>query len=443
MAAADTLVEWDRMHLWHPFTQMQDWASGPEPLVIERGEGSWLVDTRGKRWLDGVASIWTNVHGHRKKELDDAVRAQLDKVAHSTLLGLANVPAIELAKRLVDVAPPGMSRVFYSDNGATAVEVALKMAFQYWRHVGGGEERRTKFVRLQGSYHGDTLGAVSIGGIDLFHGAFEPLLFDTIRAPSPYPLRGQSTESALAGMRRIFEEQGREIAALVVEPRVQGAGGILVSPPSYLSALRALCDEHGVLLVADEVATGFGRTGPMWAVESAGVRPDLMCVAKGISGGYLPLAATLATEKVYAAFLAPYEAMRTFFHGHTYTGNPLACAVGIASLDLFEKERVLERSVTRIARLANRLEKVAAHPRVAEVRQCGFLVGIELGTGGAEYPWEERRGVRACFAAREKGVLLRPLGNVVVLNPPLSISEDEIDLLVDGALHGIEVATRG
>ena len=245
-------------------------------------------------------------------------------------------------------------------------------------------------------------------------------------------------------MRKIFEQHGKEIAALVIEPRVQGAAGILVTPPSFLKALRGLCDEFGTLLVVDEVATGFGRTGPMWAVDSAGVAPDIFCVAKGISGGYLPLAATLATEEIYAAFLAPYESMRTFFHGHTYTGNPLACAVGIASLDLFEKEHILQRSEGLIARIAERLKPVAAHPRVADVRQCGFLVGIELAPApGTQYPWEERRGVRACLAAREKGVLLRPLGNVVVLNPPLSISEEEIDLMVAGALHGIEEATRG
>lgn len=470
MADADTLVEWDRKHLWHPFTQMLDWARA-EPLVIERGEGSWLIDTRGKRWLDGVSSIWTNVHGHRKKELDDAVRAQLGKIAHSTLLGLSNVPAIELARRLAEIAPrgaggpkapqgsatgarsatergPTLTRVFYSDNGATAVEVALKMAFQYWRHV--GQPRRTRFVHLEGSYHGDTLGAVSVGGIDLFHAAFRPLLFESIGAPHPHPLRPpcgepaeRCVEGCLAKMRRIFEAHGREIAALVVEPRVLGAAGIVVSPPSYLKALRAICDEHGALLIADEVATGFGRTGPMWAVDSAGVAPDLLCLAKGISGGYLPLAATLATEEIYGAFLAPYEAMRTFFHGHTYTGNPLACAAGIASLDLFEKEDVLQRSERRIARIAERLKGVASHPRVAEVRQCGFLVGIELApTKSAEYPWEERRGVRACLAAREKGVLLRPLGNVVVLNPPLSIRDEEVDLLVDAALHGVEEATR-
>lgn len=448
MAQPDTLVEWDRKHLWHPFTQMLDWAR-TDPVVIERGEGSWLIDTRGKRWLDGVSSIWTNVHGHRKKELDEAVRAQLDKVAHSTLLGLSNVPAVELAKRLVDVAPKPLTRVFYSDNGATSVEVALKMAFQYWQHV--GQPQRSRFVRFDGSYHGDTLGAVSVGGIDLYHATFKALLFDTIAAPHPHPLRptcGQPrercVEGCLAAMRKIFEQHGKEIAALVIEPRVQGAAGILVTPPSFLKALRGLCDEFGTLLVVDEVATGFGRTGPMWAVDSAGVAPDIFCVAKGISGGYLPLAATLATEEIYAAFLAPYESMRTFFHGHTYTGNPLACAVGIASLDLFEKEHILQRSEGLIARIAERLKPVAAHPRVADVRQCGFLVGIELAPApGTQYPWEERRGVRACLAAREKGVLLRPLGNVVVLNPPLSISEEEIDLMVAGALHGIEEATRG
>ena len=327
------------------------------------------------------------------------------------------------------------------------------MAFQYWQHV--GEPRRRRFVHLAESYHGDTIGAVSVGGIDLFHSAYKSLLFDTLAAPNPYPLRptcGETPERCVAGcthaLEKIFAEHGTEIAAMVVEPRVQGSAGILISPPSYLKRVRELCDEHDVLLIVDEVATGFGRTGPMWACESAGVTPDLMCVAKGISGGYLPLAATVASEKVYAAFLGPYEAQKTFFHGHTYTGNPLACAVAIASLKLFETERILERSKARIAHLAKRLAPLADHPHVAEIRQAGFLVGIELvpekrpvGEVPPAYPWAERRGVRACFAARDKGVFLRPLGNVVVLNPPLSISESEIDLLVDAARHGIEVAT--
>lgn len=439
---AETLADWDRRHVWHPFTQMREWA-GTDPVMIERGEGSCLFDSRGKRWLDGVGSIWTNVHGHRKRELDEALIEQLGKVAHSTLLGISNAPAAELAAKLAAAAPGGsLPRVFYSDNGATSVEVALKMAFQYWAHR--GRKEKTRFLRLDGSYHGDTLGAVSVGGIDLFHAAFRPLLFPSIGAPNPYPLRGRDEASCTRALERLFEEHGKTLAALLIEPRVQGAAGILVSSPDYLRRMRALCDAHDVLLIADEVATGFGRTGPMWAVESADVRPDLLCLAKGISGGYLPLAATLATEAVYEAFLGGYEEQKTFFHGHTYTGNPLACAVGIASLALFESEQILARNVARTAYLGKRLARIADHPHVAEVRQAGFLVGIELvpsRTPLGEYPWERRVGVKACVGAREKGVLLRPLGNVVVLNPPLSISESEIDWLVDATAHGIEVAT--
>lgn len=453
----DTLVRWDRAHLWHPFTQMRDWAES-EPIVIAAGEGSWLVDTHGRRWLDGVGSMWTNVHGHRKKELDDAIRAQLDRIAHSTLLGLSGEQPILLAKRLVERAPKGdraLTRVFYSDNGSTAVEVAVKMAFQYWAHRG---EPRRRFVRLKESYHGDTLGAVSVGGIDLFHGAFRPLLFETIGAPNPYELRptcgakpGECTAGCIRALERIFAEHGHEIAAMVIEPRVQGAGGFLMHGPEYIAAARRVCDASGALLIADEVATGFGRTGPFWACESAAVVPDLLCTAKGLTAGYLPLSATLATEKIYEAFLGPYEAMKTFFHGHTFTGNPLACAVALASMDLFETENILERSKGRIAHLARRLAEVAAHPHVAEVRQAGFMVGIELapskpetdgGNPAPAYPRERRTGIRACLAAREKNVFLRPLGNVVVLNPPMSISESEIDVLVAAALHGIEVATR-
>ncbi len=429
MPSPADLKEWDRRHVWHPFTQMRDWVR-TDPVVIESGDGCWLVDVEGRRWLDGVGSIWTNVHGHRKRELDDALVAQARKIAHSTLLGISNVPAVELARRLASVT--SLPHIFYSDNGATAVEVALKMAFQYWRHR--GEPERAKFISLEGSYHGDTLGAVSVGGIDLFHAAFKPLLFASLSAPNPH--RDRTPEECLSAIERLLDENRGQVAAIVVEPRVQGAAGILVSPPSFLRGIRELCDRHRVLLVADEVATGFGRTGPMWACESAGVLPDLMCLAKGISGGYLPLAATLTTANVYDAFLGPYEEMKTFFHGHTYTGNPLACAVALASLDLFDKERILDRSKRRIAHLASRLARLATHPKVREVRQAGFMVGIDLG----DHPWEKKVGVNACLAAREKDVLLRPLGNVVVLNPPLAISEEEIDLLVDAAAHGIERA---
>ena len=448
----EALVRWDREHLWHPFTQMRDWVAA-EPIVIAEGEGSFLIDTHGRRWLDGVGSMWTNVHGHRKRELDLALKAQIDRIAHSTLLGLSGEQPILLARRLAQVAPKGLTRVFYSDNGSTAVEVALKMAFQYWGHR--GQPQRRRFVRMRESYHGDTLGAVSVGGIDLFHATFRPLLFDSIGAPNPYELRptcgetpGRCTSGCIRALEKIFAEHGREIAAFLIEPRVQGAGGFLMHGPEYIAAARRICDEHGTLLIADEVATGFGKTGPMWACDSAGVRPDLLCTAKGLTAGYLPLAATLATEEIYEAFLGPYEAMKTFFHGHTFTGNPLACAVALASMDLFESEKILERSVGKIARLAKRLTEVAAHPHVAEVRQTGFMVGIECApakpdgvTPPPAYPWEKKIGFNACIAARDRGVFLRPLGNVVVLNPPMSISEDEIDQLVDAALHGIEVAT--
>lgn len=451
----ETLTRWDREHVWHPFTQMRDWAQ-EDPVMIESAKGVWLVDVHGKRYLDGVASMWTNVHGHCKTEIDEALKAQADRLGHTTLLGLANVPSTILAKRLADLTPKGdrrLSKVFYSDNGSTAVEVAVKMAFQYQQHR--GEPRRTRFVKLKGNYHGDTIGAVSVGGVDLYHATFKPLLFDTIEAPNPYELRptcgakpGKCTDGCIRALEKIFAEHGKEIAGMVLEPRVQGAGGYLMHGPEYVRAARRLCDEHGALLICDEVATGFGRTGPFWAVESAQVVPDLLCTAKGLTAGYLPLAATVATDAVFEAFLGPYEAAKTFFHGHTFTGNPLACAVALASMDLYESERILERSRPRIAHLARRLEEVAAHPHVAEVRQAGFMVGIELvpertppGVVPPEYPWEARVGVRACRAARDEGVFLRPLGNIVVLNPPMAITEEEIDILVEGALHGIEVAT--
>lgn len=445
---AATLSRWDRDFVWHPFTQMRDWVAA-DPVMIERAKGVWLYDVNGRRYLDGVSSMWTTTHGHGKDEINEALKAQIDRLDHSTLLGLANVPSTILAKRLVDIAPKGLAKVFYSDNGSTAVEVAVKMAFQFHQHR--GDAKRRVFVKLKGNYHGDTLGAVSVGGIDLFHGAYGPLLFETIAAPNPYELRptcgaprGKCEEGCIAALERIFRERGRDVAALVIEPRVQGAGGFVMHSPAYVRAARRICDEHGALLICDEVATGFGRTGDFWAVDSAGVTPDLLCTAKGLTAGYLPLAATIVTNEVYDAFLAPYEEMKTFFHGHTFTGNPLACAVALASMDLFESEKILERNRPRIAHLAKRLAEVAMHRHVVEVRQTGFMCGIELGPDkndvAREYPWEKRVGVSACLAAREKEVFLRPLGNVVVLNPPLSITEDEIDILVAGALHGIEKA---
>jgi adenosylmethionine---8-amino-7-oxononanoate aminotransferase len=417
----------DHDHLWHPFTQQQGWSE-EEPLLIERGEGSHLFDVDGRRYIDGTSSLWCNVHGHCHPVIDEAIREQLGRVAHSTMLGLSHPGAAELAGRLVAIAPPGLSRVFYSDSGSTAAEIALKMAFQYQRQRGGEHARRTSFIRLREAYHGDTIGSVSVGGIDLFHAAYGPLLFET-HAAEP---------GDAADLDRVLAAHGEEVAAVIVEPLVQGAAGILVHPRGYLAAVRELCDRHGVLLICDEVATGFGRTGTMFACEQEDVAPDLLCLAKGISGGYLPLAATLTTARVYEGFLGAPEEQRTFFHGHTYTGNPLACAAALASLDVFESERTIERLQPKIHLLEQRLQEVAAMAEVAEVRQRGFMVGIDLG----EHDPALRMGHRVTLQARERGALVRPLGDTVVLVPPLSISAADLRQLLDITVDSIEAACR-
>src|SRR5947209_5924160 len=367
MHTASALQDVDRRHVWHPFTQQLGWCEEEPPLVIDRGNGTNLYDVDGNAYIDGVSSLWCNVHGHRHPAIDDAIAAQLSRVAHSTMLGLSHEPAIALAEKLVEIAPPGLTRVFYSDSGSTAVEVALKMAFQW--SVQRGERERTGFICLRNAYHGDTLGAVSVGGIDLFHSLYRPLLFDAWQARA-----GDAEDLA-----RLLARHGERVAAVIVEPLVQGAAGMLLQPPGYLRAVRELCDTHGTLLICDEVATGFGRTGTMFACEQEDVAPDLLCVGKGLTGGYLPLAATLASERIYQGFLGRVEEFRTFFHGHTYTGNPLACAAGIATLDTFERERTLERLQPKIELLRRLLEqRVAILPAVAEVRQRGLMVGIEL-----------------------------------------------------------------
>ncbi|MBX5484066.1 MAG: adenosylmethionine--8-amino-7-oxononanoate transaminase [Myxococcaceae bacterium] len=440
------LLEADRTFLWHPFTQMQVWPED-DPLVIERAEGNYLIDVLGRRYLDGVSSLWVTVHGHRKGELDEAIRAQLEKVAHSTLLGLANVPSIELAKKLISIAPPGLTRVFYSDSGSTAVEIAVKMAYQYWQLRGRTQKRR--FVALREAYHGDTVGSVSVGGIDLFHQIFRSLLFEVERIPTPYAYRyegeGDCAEACLRAAEELFERKHESLAALVIEPLVQGAAGMLVQPKGFLAALAKLCRRYEVLLICDEVATGFGRTGTMFAVEQEDVRPDLMCVAKGLTGGYLPLAATLTTEEIYSAFLGTVAEKRTFFHGHTYTGNPLACAVALANLELFEKERTLEKMKPTVEVLTRKLEEIARHPHVGEVRQRGMMIGIELVKDRAtreEYPYGDRVGFQVCQEVRRRGIILRPLGNVVVLMPPLSLTPDEALWLGDAVYESIDAVTR-
>jgi adenosylmethionine-8-amino-7-oxononanoate aminotransferase len=415
----------DQDHLWHPFTQQQGWSE-EKPLMIERAEGSHLIDGEGRRYIDGHASLWCNVHGHRHPAIDAAIREQLDRMAHSTMLGLSHPGAAQLAARLVAIAPPGLTRVFYSDSGSTAAEIALKMAFQYQQQRGGEHARRTSFVRLREAYHGDTLGSVSVGGIDLFHATYKPLLFAT-HAAEP---------GDAADLERVLAAHGEDVAAVILEPLVQGAGGIIVHPPGYLAAARELCDRHGALLICDEVATGFGRTGTMFACEQEDVAPDFLCLAKGITGGYMPLAATLTTEAVYEGFLGAAEEFRTFFHGHTYTGNPLACAAALANLDVFESERTIEKLQPKIQLLEELLEAVAAMPEVSEVRQRGFMVGIDLG----DHDPALRIGHRVTNEARERGAIVRPLGNTVVLVPPLAISAEDLRRLLAITVESIGAA---
>ena len=381
----------DQAHVWHPFTQMALWPDDA-PLIIERAEGNWLIDTKGRRWLDAISSLWVTVHGHKKAKLDAAVKAQLDKVAHCTLLGQASVPSIELAAKLAALAPKGLTKVFYSDSGSTAVEVALKMAYQYWRLRGRPDKRR--FAALAEAYHGDTLGSVSVGGIDLFHDRFRDLLFPVERVPSPHV----DAAGSLAAIEKLFTEKAGALAAFVVEPLVQGAAGMWMQPKGWLSSVEALCRKRDVLLVCDEVATGFGRTGTMFAVEQEGVTPDFLCLAKGLTGGYLPLAATLTTGRVFEAFLGTAAEGKTFFHGHTYTGNPLACAAALANLALFESERTLEKMKPAMEALGAELEKLRALPHVGDVRRRGMMCGVELYADvrkKTEYAYGDRMGSRS------------------------------------------------
>ncbi len=443
----DELRAWDDSHLWHPFTPHSVYRE-EEPLLIAAGEGNYLIDVEGKRYLDGVGSLWCNLFGHRRREIDAAVTDQLGRIAHATLLGHANVPAVILAKRLIDIAPPGLTRVFFSDDGSTAVEVALKMSLQFWQQVDGGRERaRSHFLTLGNAYHGDTVGSVSLGGMELFHGRYRPLLFETTRAPSPYcyrcPLgleRPSCQIDCLAELERLALEQGDRLAAIVIESGVQGAAGMILQPEGYLHRVRAIANQVGALLVLDEVATGFGRSGRMFACEREGVSPDLLCIAKGLTGGYLPMAATLTTERIFDGFRGPPAEGRTFFHGHTYTGNPLAAAAALATLDIFEQDGVLDGLGPKIEHLGRSLDRLRGLPAVGDVRQFGLAAGVELVADRktkAPYPSAERRGMRVCRAARRRGVFLRPLGDVVVLMPPLSIRLEEITLLTEAIAAGI------
>lgn len=452
--SASDLVRLDKQYVWHPFTQMADWLN-EEPLIVEGGEGCHLIDVHGKRYLDGVSSLWVTVHGHRQPDIDRAVAEQLGRIAHSTFLGLSNVPAVKLAKELIAISPRGLAKVFYSDNGSTAVEVALKMAFQYWNQrpdKSGPQPQKTRFMTFTNAYHGDSIGSVSVGGIDLFHKVYKPLLFDSIKAHSPYCYRCHLDKAypgcgmaCLAEVEDTLRRHHEELVAVIMEPLVQAAAGMLVFPRGFSRRVRDLAAQYGVLVIVDEVATGFGRTGKMFACDHEGIEPDLMTVAKGITGGYLPLAATLATGDIFDAFCGPYEADRTFFHGHTYTANPLACAAALANLAVMARDDTIGRLQQKIQYMSRRLEEFHGLEHVGDIRQIGFMVGIELvkdrGTK-EEYAKAEKTGIRVTREARKRGAIIRPLVDVIVLMPPLGIGIEDLGRLLDITYESVKAATE-
>ena len=431
----EKLISLDKEYLWHPFTQMKAWLAC-EPVIIESGDGFYLVDTEGRRYIDGVSSLWCNVHGHRVKKIDDAIKQQLDKIAHSTLLGLAQPKSIELAEKLIAIAPKNLKKVFYSDSGATSVEIALKIAYQYYHNKG---QKKDKFIALGQSYHGDTIGSVSVGGIELFHSIFKPMLFETYFAPTPFPYRfngsaEQCRQFSLNKIEELLKKNPENIAAVIVEPLVQGAAGMIVHPKGFLKGVRQLTKKYNCFLIADEVATGFGRTGAMFACENEDVQPDIMCLAKGITGGYLPLAATLTTQELFDAFLGKPEEFKTFFHGHTYTGNALACAAAIASLELFEENKIIESLPAKIDLITDYLKKISLLDYVGDVRQCGLMAGIEIvkdKKSKESFAYEKLIGAKICAVMRPKGAMLRPLSDVIVLTPPVAIDLPLLRQLLD------------
>lgn len=443
----ESLEQWDREIVWHAFTQMSEY----EPLIVDRAEGVWLTTDDGRILLDGASSLWCNVHGHRHPRIDAAIRQQLDRVAHVTSLGMSNSTTICLAKRLVDLAPGSLECVFFSSDGSCAVEVALKMAVQYWRQCDHPEPQRCKFLAVGNGYHGDTLGSVSVSGVSRFRETFAPLLFDVIHGPCPDSYRlpeGVATDRACEHYLSIYAElldrHSSRLAAVVLEPLVQGAAGMVMHPPGFLAGMRRLSAERGLLLIADEVAVGLGRTGRLWACEWEDVAPDFLCIGKGLSGGYLPIAATLATRRVWNAFLGSHAQSRTFYHGHTYSGNPLAAAAALATLDLFDEERTLENVALQSQRLRELIEPLRAHPHVGDIRQRGLIAAIELveeRTTRRAFPWTERRGQRVCLAALKLGVWTRPIGDVLVLIPPLCIQTAQLKLLVDSIRQAIDAET--
>jgi len=439
----EELKRWDREIVWHAFTQMAEY----EPFIIDHAQGCTITCVDGRELIDGVSSLWCNLHGHQHPVLNEAIRSQLDKVAHVTALGMSNRPAIELAKRLTEIAPAGLKHVYFSDNGSTAVEVAVKMAFQYWQQRSDPRPQKTRYVALDGAYHGDTIGSVSVGGVERFHKMFQPLLFDVIRLPVPDAYRlppGVQPENAcahyLSQLEEVLKQQHEQISGVVMESLIQGAAGMIRHPQGFLRGVRSLTQQYDVKLILDEVAVGFGRTGKMFACEHEDVSPDFLCLAKGITGGYMPLAATLTTTDVWDAFLGSYADSKTFFHGHTYAGNPLGAAAGLASLKVFEQENTLAAVEEKAAHLQSHLKRIAEHPHVGDVRQAGLIAAVELVRDRAAkepFDWPERRGQAVCDYALTEGVWLRPLGNVVVIMPPLAISLAQIDQIAHSVENGI------
>jgi adenosylmethionine---8-amino-7-oxononanoate aminotransferase len=449
MTSANTpYVKRDLAHVWHPCTQMKDHEQLP-PIPIRRGSGVWLEDFAGKRYLDAVSSWWVNLFGHANPRINAAVRAQLDALEHVILAGFTHEPVIALSEELTALAPAGLTRCFYADNGSSAVEVALKMSFHYWRNSGRPAKRR--FITLSNSYHGETLGALAVGNVELYKEIYRPLLMDVITVPSPDCYErapgaswAEHSRAQFAHMEAALARYADQAAAVIIEPLVQCAGGMRMYDPVYLALLREACDRHGVHLIADEIAVGFGRTGTLFACEQAGIRPDFMCLSKGLTGGYLPLSVVLTTEPVYAAFYDEYTKLNAFLHSHSFTGNPLGCAAARATLAIFREDDTLARNRLLAAHLGARARELEAHAHVAEVRQRGMIVAIEMARDKARrtpYDWRERRGLTVYTHALGRGVLLRPVGNVVYFMPPYVITPEEIDLLVDVAREGIEAAT--
>ncbi len=435
--------------LWHPCTQMKDHEQLPV-IPIRRGQGVWLEDFDGHRYLDAISSWWVNLFGHANPRIGDRLKAQVDQLEHVLLAGFSHAPAIELAERLVAITPPSLKRVFYADNGSAAVEVALKMSFHYWRNQ--GQARKTRFITLANSYHGETLGALAVGDVDLYKETYRPLLLQPITAPSPDAYLAEPGETPAAFARRQFaameallEKHADEVCAVIVEPLVQCAGNMRMYDPLYLRLLREACDRHGVHLIADEIAVGFGRTGTLFACEQAACSPDFMCLSKGLTGGYLPLAAVLTTDRVYGAFYDDYQTLRAFLHSHSYTGNPLGCSAALATLDIFAGEDVLGRNCRLAQCMGESVADLAGHAHIGDVRQRGMILALEMVQDKATrtpYDWRERRGLRVYRHALERGVLLRPLGNVIYFMPPYVIEEEEIALMAQVAREGIELATR-